>query len=403
MKTRWVWGGVVVLVVPGALAWSPAPAVPEAPAVVEVPAVPPPVVAAVAPPAVTEPARTAPVVALDAGVALVPVRIALTQRGETLVGPRVTVSNDAGVEESRPTTVMGSADFELAPGRYEVFGPYAVVSRVIDVADQPVSLTLALPEEFVVTGRVVDGADAGVPMVDVVLREVEYRAVVAKTDLSGRFAFQTEASQVLLEVEAGTARAVARVRPPSVNVVLRLQPTAPLRVITPAGLNVAITVYPEHGEPEHWQQVRAGTKHVPQQALEVRAFAFSAGRLLWARHAIAPRHGEFDDLLVDFQDAPPILGDVVDANGQPVPGVAIEYRQVVDFPSKPVAWAPATMTNPLGRFFFTPRGFATGDPAFELRLVSPWRETHRVLVRLGDEPIHVVAEPAAESRDNLSQ
>ncbi|MEW5740156.1 MAG: carboxypeptidase-like regulatory domain-containing protein [Myxococcota bacterium] len=332
---------------------------------------------------------------MDGAVAAGELTITLLSEGQPIPGPRIALRSATGEEVSRPTDVMGQARFVLAHGSWLVMAPEEVSGRAIDVGEAPVSVTLVLPPELPVTGLVVDASGAPVPSVDV----LEERAPPfgasrrARTDGEGRFSFSTREETLVLSAESGSSRASVRVRPPATGVTLRLEPTAPLPLITPGQVAASVVVYPTRGDPiEASLQGRAEVR-VPVQELEVRALRVVNGRLFLARHHVAPRGGSFDALVLEFEEAPPITGVVLDPSKRPLAAVQVSLALSPLLANGATPQVLTVLTDPSGAFEFVPRSVRGADPVYDLHVLRPWTEAAPTRVRLGDGPVVIYAVP----------
>jgi hypothetical protein len=176
-------------------------------------------------------------------------------------------------------------------------------------------------------------------------------------------------------------------------VVLRLQPTAWLLVVPFSPTQVLLSLSSRTGTEVH--QLSAPTKvRVPVGELDARALTVSRGQLLRATRHLVVKAGQTNRLDLEFVAAPAVSGVVMDAQGAPLAGVTVGLKLAPSNPGTPPRAQESALTDSRGHFELVPRLIRGGDPVYEVHVLPPWREQGRVLVRLGDQPLSITAEPA---------
>jgi hypothetical protein len=218
-------------------------------------------------------------------------------------------------------------------------------------------------------------------------------AEVARSDTDGHFSFLTTEESLDLVATRGDARAQMHVVPPASGLVLRLERLAVLSVIPPQGVRVLLSVSSRSTTVLH--QLTGPTElRVPVGELDARGLAIIRSKLQRASHRLTVKTDQPNVLRLEFAPAPPISGVVRDASGHALTGVHVGLNLAPALPGTPPRAQEMTLTDDQGRFELLPRIVRGGDPVYEVHLMPPWHELHPVLVRLGDAPLLIEAEPS---------
>ncbi len=440
---RWIVGGGLIVAAVAAYVvlrpQEPEPALPPVPLVeageptVVQPVVAAPVVAAAPVPVAVDAAVE------DAGGAPEPevdVEIEVVRGAERLVGVRVTLEGPGG-EVGRPTDVMGVARLSLRPGRWMVKAPDLRETTQLDIRAEVSRYTVRVLYERFVSGIVRD--DSGAPVAFAAVRRVargmhehpgmtsqvlsrvvrEKRIVLAglaaTTGTDGTFSFSTMDPELEIEAigllpDGQEFRSLSRkVSAPASGVTLVLTRWGKARVtFVPEVDPVFVLAQSMYGDTAARLDERSPVIRLPVGRVDLTAQAISYRSVCTARGEVLVRPETTEQVTLNAVCAGGIRGRVVDTFGKPVAGVAVDIRcnpGAAPSPpgARPVLSQGLEVTDSDGRFTYSPDQLMGVEQLCEVALGEPWWPTRDALVKVGDQPITIVAadvhsHEAAEAR-----
>jgi protocatechuate 3,4-dioxygenase beta subunit len=374
-----------------------------------------------------------PPVSSDAGTT-VDATFKVVTDGGRIAGTRITLKNDGGFTLSSLADNFGLAHIDVTPGTWRVSCSNDCRERLVAIGPQSALYTLEVHHWLTVSGVVVD--PAGRPVTGATIEEelddrqeqerraLKYRIIeeswdeahwytVAHTqsDSDGRFSFQTEENRHVLFAKRGTsASPTIAVGPPQTDLRFVLfsyaYATFTIRGADPysqASLSSTVAGMPFRARIQPRRKVALPVGN--HQAVVVQR----VGEQLYSAKAaftvtpdgpnrfdvvLAPAH--WLQLTVVDSNGTPVQGAQVTASSRPVDSdmfpEAVQRRLWPDGGGPPVPGPDAVgFTAGDGTIELQPRAVAEG--LYEIELRGAWTLADRQMMRLGDDPVTIVAVP----------
>lgn len=374
----------------------------------------------------------------DAGM-LAELEIEVVQNGEQLIGVRVELEGPGG-RVSRPTDVMGFARFTLPTGSWRITEP-ALPERIVPydggsyddwaaairrTTTAPIEVTAPLtryrhlmPTLGKFRIRVVD--ERNQPVIGAEIGFGGFGISEKKfSDHRGELTVETTAEVLQVQARSGSRRSMLRTATAKEVTTLVLEEWTQLKVDTTPTSGGCLYVRVMYRDEVVAVGCFSESILVPVGNLSVLARRNIKGSTYSGRARTDTKAGIENVLEIALSPTPPITGRLVDATGQPMPGLQVLVRlvQFVDARDlgaleaqqhrEPILnavvrrdggfvgrFAGGTRTNRLGEFSWAPGVGGGPDPIFQVMVVGLWQtKADPVLVKLDDAPLEIEVEPA---------